>query len=100
MIEHNNAVHDEEILNAIYYHTTACTKMGLFETIIFVADYIEPARTMSGVETIPKLAMHDIEEAARVTTKNTTIYLMHNDDIIHPDPFPAYTMWMENHKEA
>ena len=37
-------VDDEDILNAIRYHTTGRPKMTLIEKIVFVADYIEPNR--------------------------------------------------------
>src|SRR5690625_2486932 len=93
MIEHEYEDDDEAILNAIYYHTTACAGMGLIETIVFVADYIEPARIIPGVDKIRQLAVHDIREAARVTIKNTIIYLMKKDAIVHPDSFAAYNMW-------
>lgn len=93
IMEHQYAVHNQAILNAIYYHTTACEGMGLIETIVFVADYIEPARKMPGVENVRQLAIYDLEEAARVAIKNTIIYLMQKNAIIHPDSFAAYNMW-------
>ncbi|MCI8514840.1 MAG: nicotinate (nicotinamide) nucleotide adenylyltransferase [Lachnospiraceae bacterium] len=37
-------VRDEEILNAIRYHTTGRPAMTLLETILYIADYIEPGR--------------------------------------------------------
>ena len=37
-------IDDEEILQAITWHTTGRPNMSLLEKIIFVADYIEPAR--------------------------------------------------------
>ena len=37
-------IQDEEILNAIRYHTTGRANMTLLEKIIFIADYIEPHR--------------------------------------------------------
>ena len=37
-------IKDEDILNAIRYHTTGRPGMSLLEKIIFVADYIEPGR--------------------------------------------------------
>ena len=37
-------VEDEDILNAIRYHTTGRPGMSLLEKIVFVADYIEPGR--------------------------------------------------------
>lgn len=35
---------DEDILNAIAYHTTGRPQMSLLEKIIYIADYIEPER--------------------------------------------------------
>ena len=37
-------VEDEEVLDAIRYHTTGRPAMTLLEKIVFVADYIEPNR--------------------------------------------------------
>ena len=36
---------DEEILGGIRWHTTGHDGMSVFETVIFLADYIEPSRT-------------------------------------------------------
>ena len=36
---------DIEIINAVRYHTTGCASMTLFETIIYLADYIDDTRT-------------------------------------------------------
>ena len=33
------------VFRSIYYHTTGCADMDLFEKIIFLSDYIEPNRT-------------------------------------------------------
>ena len=35
---------DDDIINAIRWHTTGHAKMSLFECIIYLADYIEPTR--------------------------------------------------------
>lgn len=37
-------INDEDILNAIAYHTTGRPQMSLLEKIIYIADYIEPER--------------------------------------------------------
>ena len=36
---------DDEVYSGIYYHTTGRKNMSLFETIIYLADYIEEGRT-------------------------------------------------------
>lgn len=84
---------DEAVIRAIYYHTTGCAEMGLVEVIVFVADYIEPARSMPGVNEVRRLANENIYDAARTALKNTMIYLMKNNAMIHPDSFMAYNEW-------
>ena len=50
-------VTDEDILNAIRYHTTGRAGMSLLEKIIFIADYIEPNREkFDGLEEARRLA--------------------------------------------
>ena len=71
-------VTDEEILNAICYHTTGRPNMSLLEKIIFVADYIEPNRKMlSEMEQIRKEAFDDLDVCVIHILKNTLDYL-HN----------------------
>jgi len=90
---------DETILNAIYYHTTGHPELELVEVIVFVADYIEPARNIPGVEMVRKLAEINIYDAARAAIKNTIIYLMQQNATIHPDSFSAYNEWTKKQKE-
>ena len=44
LAQHKYDVDDEEILNAIRFHTTGRPDMTMMEKIIFTADYIEPNR--------------------------------------------------------
>lgn len=69
-------VKDEDILNAIRYHTTGRQGMSLLEKIVFIADYIEPQRkTAAHLNEIRKLAFMDIDEALCVILKETLSYL-------------------------
>lgn len=71
-------VTDEEILNAICYHTTGRPNMSLLEKIIFVADYIEPNRRMlPEMEPIRREAFSDLDQCVIHILKNTLDYL-HN----------------------
>ena len=45
-------INDEDILNAISYHTTGRAGMSLLEKIIFIADATEPNRDYPGVEAL------------------------------------------------
>ena len=41
---------DDEVYDAIWYHTTGKPDMTLLEKIIYLADYIEPSRDFPGVD--------------------------------------------------
>ena len=69
-------IDDEEILNAITYHTTGRPGMTDLEKIVFVADYMEPGRDKApNLEKVRKLAFEDLDEAVRKILKDTLKYL-------------------------
>ena len=69
-------VMDEDVLNAIKYHTTGRPNMSLLEKIIFVADYIEPNRKMvKDMEEIRQEAFTDLDKCVVHILKNTISYL-------------------------
>jgi predicted HD superfamily hydrolase involved in NAD metabolism len=82
---------DEEVLNAIKYHTTGKAAMTNLEKVVFLADYIEPGRTQPGVETIREIAKNSLDHAVAQTLSDTVAYLSSkNQDAIHPDTLAAY----------
>lgn len=56
-------IEDEELLNAVAYHTTGRENMSLLEKIIFLADAIEPGRDYPGVQEARRLAYTDLDRA-------------------------------------
>ncbi|MCI8329094.1 MAG: nicotinate (nicotinamide) nucleotide adenylyltransferase [Oscillibacter sp.] len=52
---------DEEITNAIRWHTTGRAHMTLLEKIIYLADYIEPTRDFPGVEKLRRVCYEDLD---------------------------------------
>ena len=80
-------IEDEEILNAIKYHTTGRTEMSRLEKIIYVADYIEPGRSRmnNGVEAYKlnlarSYATIDLDMALKLILKETYEYLIKRPD--------------------
>ena len=47
LAEYKYGIRDEDILNAVRYHTTGRPGMSMLEKIVFIADYIEPGRNHS-----------------------------------------------------
>jgi len=76
-------IDDKEILSAIRYHTTGHGNMTLLEKIIYIADYIEPARNFECVEEARKLAFEDIDRAVLFSLDNTIRYLLLKGALIH-----------------
>ena len=69
-------IEDNDILQAITWHTTGRPDMSLLEKIIFIADYIEPSRTpVPELNLIRQLAFVDIDKAMEKILSNTLKYL-------------------------
>lgn len=83
-------VDDEDILNAIRYHTTGRANMSLLEKIIFVADFTSEERTYSGVSTMRKKTKKSLEEAMLYGFKFTFTDLTKRELAIHPDELACY----------
>lgn len=76
-------IDDEDILNAITFHTTGRPGMSDLEKIIFIADYIEPGRNKAtNLDLIRKLAFENKEKALLKILEDTLDYLKDsNEDI-------------------
>ncbi|MBO7601215.1 MAG: bis(5'-nucleosyl)-tetraphosphatase (symmetrical) YqeK [Lachnospiraceae bacterium] len=69
-------IDDEDILNAIAYHTTGRPNMTVLEKIIYIADYIEPGRDRQpNLNVIRKAAFTDIDTALLMILSDTVGYL-------------------------
>ena len=76
-------IKDENILNAISFHTTGRPNMSMLEKIIFVSDYIEPMRNKAKeLEVIRNEAFTDIDKAVWHITANTLTYLHSHNKVI------------------
>jgi len=69
-------IKDQDILNAIIYHTTGKPNMTMLEKIIFVADYIEPSRfKASNLDEIRKISFENIDKTVFIILKETIDFL-------------------------
>ena len=84
-------VEDEDILDAITYHTTGRPSMTLLEKIIFTADYIEPnRRPIPRLNTIRKEAYFNLDQAVYMILENTLDYLKTTNNVIDEMTIKAY----------
>lgn len=54
---------DDEMCDAIKYHTTGKENMTILQKVLFVSDKIDETRKYEGVEELRKLAFEDLDEA-------------------------------------
>jgi predicted HD superfamily hydrolase involved in NAD metabolism len=74
-----------EVLEAIAYHTMGRSGMPILSKVVFVADFIEPARSYPGVEEIRKESQVSLEKAMLKGIDNTIGHLLDIGKVIHAD---------------
>ena len=85
MIQRDFGVKDEDIINAVSFHTTGRAGMSLLEKIIYVADAIEPGRSYPGVEEIRRAAEEDIDKACLISLAHTIEYVRSDGKYLDED---------------
>lgn len=78
-------IEDEEILNAVRYHSTGRENMSLLEKIIYLSDFIEPSRSFEGVEELRKLAFDNLNKALLLAFDSSIRYIISKNGLIHVD---------------
>ena len=89
-------VTDEDVLNAIRYHTSARPKMSELEKLIFLADMLEEERAYEGVDELRDIFKQKgmdacLEEALR----QTLLFLERKGGAIYPLTKSAYLFYAE-----
>lgn len=83
-------INDEDILNAVRYHTTARGGMSLLEKVIFIADFTSEERDYDGVDEIRKAADESLEAAMLEGLSFSIEDLAHRRLAIAKDTLDAY----------
>ncbi len=83
-VREEHGIRDEEVLDAIRYHTSGRERMTLLDKIVCLADYIEPGREFPGVDRIRRLAENSLEEALVAGFDSTIAHLVEKGRRIFP----------------
>ncbi len=76
---------EENVVQAIMWHTTGRAGMRLLEKILYLADYIEPSRDFPGVERIRSLAYEDLDAALLLGAEMSIEDAEEAGRALHPD---------------
>ena len=83
-------ISDEEIINAVRYHTTGRENMTLLEKIIFIADSISEDRKYENIKFIRKVAFEDINESMICCLRLSIENLVFKSKLIAEETFNTY----------
>jgi predicted HD superfamily hydrolase involved in NAD metabolism len=87
-------VRDENLLCAVYYHTTGRAGASLLEKILFCADYLDPSRELRGSEpdviTLGEKAKTDLDVVYREVLGRKLTYTLGKGMPLHPNGIAAW----------
>ena len=76
---------DQDIINAVSYHTTGRPEMSLLEKIIYIADAVEPNRSYPGVQNLRQILEYDLDKAVLQSLTNTINYVRSEKKFLDED---------------
>lgn len=88
-------IDDDEIFDAVYYHTIGKPDMPLLTKIIFIADCIEPMRTAPWVDEIRKTVYDDIDKALIIQLDNTIRCVLQKGTLLHTSTVVTRNFYIE-----
>lgn len=83
-------IKDDELLDAVRYHTTAKADMSLTAKILYLADFTSKDRDYEDVEIIRGLVDESLDSAFIYALKYSITDLVENSRAVHPDTLEAY----------
>lgn len=89
-IKEEYRIADEEILDAVRYHTTGRAGMGVLEKIVFTADMTEPNRSYADVDLVRTLAQNNLDQAVLYVLHYSVRKLLLNHQAINRFTWEAY----------
>ena len=93
-------IEDEDIINAVLYHTTGRPGMSLLEKIVYIADYIEPGRENApDLDTVRKLCFMDLDEALLKILEDILVHLKDSKKEIDPMTQMTYEFYKRKQSE-
>ena len=88
--EHSLGIDDEDVLNAVRYHTSGRPNMSDLEKLIFLSDMLEPGRDFKGIVKLRRTLENDLNECMYLSLKHELKYLKRGGGTIYPLTFKAY----------
>ena len=88
-------IKDQDVIDAIRYHTSGKENMSLLSKLVFVADMIEEGRNYDGVEELRKAYKGDFEKCFIECLKEEYIHLKNKKTDIYFETEKAYNYYVK-----
>ncbi len=96
---HEYKIKDQNIIDAVRYHTTGRPDMTMLEKIIYISDYIEPnRREIPGLGEIRSIVFRDIDRAVYLSALRTVRYLKDGGRAVDPMTVKTCEYYKQDHK--
>lgn len=96
IVKNDFHISDEDVLNAIRFHTTGRENMSRFEKLIYVSDLISYERNFQGVESLRKAVYNDFEEGFITCLTYSRDYVVETGRAVYPLTDKAINFYKEN----
>ena len=83
-------INDDDIIDAVRYHTTGRAGMSLLEKVIYISDLTSFDRNYPDVDVLRKIVESNLDEGLIYALKFTITSLANKEQPIHPDTLNAY----------
>ena len=87
--EEKLGITDEDILDAVRWHTTGKEDMSVLTKIIYIADMIEPGRSFPGLEDIRKETFEDLDKGVYTGLTHSIQFLLSKNLLIDENTIKA-----------
>lgn len=94
--EHTFGIRDENVLNAIRYHTSGRENMSGLEKLIYLSDLLEEGRNFPGIAALRKLFAQNIDQALCAALEHQCDYLASTGASVYPLTVRALNYIKEN----
>lgn len=96
IVKNDFHIYDEDVLNAIRFHTTGRENMSRFEKLIYVSDLISYERNFQGVESLRKAVYNDFEKGFIMCLTYSRDYVVETGRAVYPLTDKAINFYKEN----
>lgn len=90
LARHAFGIEDEEVLDAIRYHTSGRAGMTALGKLVFLADMLESGRSFDGVERLREIFRKDLDRCFYEALREQTEYLAASGSRVYPLTREAY----------